>query len=64
VHTSPKLSKAFLIENYDYGDIFDSYPVFDGIQQTIPSFKEIGKYNPDSRPRQCDPLPILEMNGN
>ena len=47
-----------------YGDIFDSYPVFDGIQQTIPSFKEIGKYNPDSRPRQCDPLPILEMNGN
>ena len=45
-----------------YGDIFDSYPVFGGIQQTIPGFKEIGKYNPAFWPQDRGPLPILKMN--
>jgi uncharacterized sulfatase len=47
-----------------YGDIFDSYPVFGGIQQTIPGFKEIGKYNPDFWPHERGPLPIIEIDRN
>lgn len=47
-----------------YGDIFDSYPVFGGIQQTIPGFKERGKYNPAFWPRSRGPLPTIEMNRN
>jgi len=47
-----------------FGDIFDSYPVFGGIQPTIPGFKEIGKYNPAFWPRDHGLLPILEINSN
>ena len=45
-----------------YGDIFESYPVFGGIQKTIPGFKDIGKYNPAFWPWDRGSLPILEMN--
>ena len=48
----------------DYGDIFDSYPVFGGIQPTIPGFKEIGKYNPTFWPRDHGPVPVIDMKGN
>jgi uncharacterized sulfatase len=47
-----------------HGDIFDSYPVFGGIQQTIPGFKEIGKYNPDFWPRECGLLTIIKVDRN
>ena len=44
-----------------YGDIIDSYPFFGRIQNSIPGFKEPGKYNSTYWPPDRGPVPVLDV---